>query len=77
MRHSEFWALLDDVFGVDYSRSLARDLALDGLSSRTSAEALADGTPPRDVWHALCDQMDVPLDRRDGGARERMIPPRR
>ncbi|MDN4479553.1 DUF3046 domain-containing protein [Demequina muriae] len=77
MRHSQFWVLLDDVFGVDYSRSLARDLALDDLQSRTSVEALEAGVPPRDVWHALCDQMDVPLDRRDGGARERMIPPRR
>ncbi|MFN3865304.1 MAG: DUF3046 domain-containing protein [Demequina sp.] len=77
MRHSQFWALIDVVFGADYSRSLARDLALDDLDSRTCAEALQDGVPPRDVWHALCDQMDVPLDKRDGGARERMIPPRR
>jgi len=77
VRHTEFWSLLDDVFGRDYSRSLARDLALDDLDSRTCVEALEAGVPPRDVWHAVCDQMDVPLARRDGGARERMIPPRR
>ncbi len=77
MRHSEFWSLLDEVFGAAYSRSLARDLALDGLNSRTCIEALDEGAPPRDVWHALCDQMDVPLANRDGGARDRMIPPRR
>lgn len=77
MRHSEFWSLLDSVFGEEYSRTLARDLALDALDSRTCAVALEDGVAPRDVWHAVCDQMDVPLARRDGGERERMVPPPR
>lgn len=77
MRHSEFWSLCDAVFGADYSRTLARELALDAFESRTAAQALADGEAPRFVWHALCDQMDVPLAKRDGGDRERMIPPRR
>ncbi|WP_084104303.1 DUF3046 domain-containing protein [Demequina sp. NBRC 110056] len=77
MRHSQFWALLDDVFGEAYSRTLARELALDGLDSRTADAALADGVAPRDVWHAVCDQMDVPLERRDGGRRERAVPPPR
>lgn len=77
MRHSEFWALCDDVFGASYSRTLARELALDACESRTPTQALADGESPRDVWHALCDQMDVPLAKRDGGDRQRMIPPRR
>ncbi|MFV0633210.1 DUF3046 domain-containing protein [Demequina sp.] len=77
MRHSQFWSLIDDVFGDAYSRTLARELALDAMSSRTSVQALDDGEDPRDVWHALCDQMDVPLERRDGGARERTVPPPR
>ncbi len=77
MRHTELWSLLDDVFGPAYSRTLAKELALDALDSRTCLEALDAGVSPRDVWHAVCDQMDVPLERRDGGARERMIPPRR
>lgn len=77
MRHSEFWALCDDVFGADYAHTLARELALNAFESRTAIEALADGESPRFVWHALCDQMDVPLSARDGANRERMIPPPR
>ena len=77
MRHSEFWALIDDVFGEAYSATLARELALDALDSRTCREALEQGVAPRDVWHALCEQMDVPPAHRDGGVRERMIPPPR
>lgn len=77
MRLSEFWELMDHVFGAEYSRTLAGELALDGLDSRTAARSLEDGIDPRDVWHAVCQQMDVPLDRRDGGDRERMVPPPR
>ncbi|WP_084100352.1 DUF3046 domain-containing protein [Demequina sp. NBRC 110051] len=77
MRLSEFWELADDVFGAASSRSLARDLALDRLESRTVAEALEDGVPARDVWHAWCAQMDVPVAQRDGGDRTRMVPPAR
>ena len=77
MRHSEFWALCDDVFGAEYSRTLARELALNEFQSRSATEALAAGEPARDVWHALCDQMSVPLTQRDGGDPQRTIPPRR
>lgn len=66
MRHSEFHAALAEVFGDGYATSVARDIALDALDSRTAVEALADGEEPRDVWHALCDQMDVPDVRRSG-----------
>lgn len=77
MRLSEFWELMDHVFGAAYSRTLARELALDMSDSRTAVEALEAGVDPRDVWHAVCQQMDVPLGARDGGDRERMIPPPR
>jgi hypothetical protein len=65
---------MDHVFGEAYSRTLARELALDALDSRTSTQSLSDGIDPRDVWHAICKQMEVPIDRRDGGDRERIIP---
>ncbi|CED91503.1 DUF3046 domain-containing protein [Actinomyces succiniciruminis] len=57
MKHSEFWRAVDTVFGSAYGRSLAQDLVLSGIG-RTSAEALEAGVPPRDVWHALCDDTD-------------------
>ena len=77
MRLSEFWDLMDHVFGEAYSRTLARELALDGMDSRTATQSLEAGFDPRDVWHAICQQMQVRLERRDGGDRERMVPPPR
>ncbi|WNM26255.1 DUF3046 domain-containing protein [Demequina capsici] len=77
MRLSEFWLLINDVFGETYAPTLAQDHALTALGSRTCVQALDDGIAPRDVWHALCDELDVPLDRRDGGDRRRVVPPRR
>jgi len=71
---SDFWSLLDDVFGPAYSRTLARQLVLTDIGDRTAAAALDDGVPPRDVWHALCKAMDVPEAARDGGDRRRVIP---
>ena len=77
MRLSEFWGLADAVFGPAYSRTLAREMAVNGLDSLTPAAALEAGVPPRDVWHAWCDQMQIPLDARDGNDRTRVVPPRR
>ena len=77
MRHSQFWTLMDAVFGEAYAPTLARELVITRLGSRTAAVALAEGEAPRDVLHALCDEMDVPLDKRDGGDRTRTVPPRR
>lgn len=73
MRLSAFWTLMDDEFGPVYSRSLAKDLHLSALGSRTPEQALAEGVDPRDVWAALCDAQDVPPERRLGRDR----PPRR
>lgn len=66
MRHSHFWDLMDDEFGPSYARTLARDLVLDGLDDRTAEQALAAGQTPRRVWEALCEAMQVPLERRAG-----------
>ena len=66
MRHSTFWDLMSDEFGAGYAPSLARSQVLSALGDRTAAEALDAGTPPREVWLALCDAMDVPESRRHG-----------
>ncbi len=49
-------------------QSLLSDLVLSPLG-RTAAEALDLGVPPRDIWLALCEEMDVPQDRRHGAGR--------
>ncbi|GII99424.1 Protein of unknown function (DUF3046) [Sediminihabitans luteus] len=77
MRHREFWLLVEEVLGTGYGRVLAHDLSLTELGSRTAAQALDDGVEPRVVWHALCDAMDVPDERRWGHDHRRPAPPRR
>ena len=77
MRLSEFRSLAEAVFGEAYASTALRDVALDACDSMTSDAALAAGVAPRDVWHALCDQMGVPPEKRDGGDKRRMVPPPR
>jgi hypothetical protein len=66
MRVSRFWVLAEDEFGAAYAHSLAGSTHMAALGGRTAQEALDAGLPPRDVWFALCDAMDVPDDRRHG-----------
>lgn len=66
MRHSEFWQLMETEFGHAYAHTLARELVMSTLGERTAVEALAGHEDARTVWWALCDAMDVPLERRWG-----------
>jgi hypothetical protein len=63
VRLSEFWCAVSDEFGEGYARVLVNDLVLSDLGSLTSAEALAQGIPAREVWLALCKSADVPRSR--------------
>jgi len=71
VRYSDFWELMDDVFGSSYARTLATDQVLGVLADRTAVQALADGVEPRTVWRALCDAMEVPEHRRWGSDQPR------
>ncbi|MDI9892317.1 DUF3046 domain-containing protein [Microbacterium sp. IEGM 1404] len=73
MRRSEFDRAVADEFGVR-GGSLMTDLVLTSVGGRTSADALAAGVDPRDVWLALCEETDVPAERRYGVGR---LDPRR
>ena len=66
MRISHFWTLMNDEFGETYAPTLARDHVLGVLGGRSVAQALDEGVHPRIVWLALCDDMDVPQERRLG-----------
>ncbi|GGM48207.1 DUF3046 domain-containing protein [Microbacterium saperdae] len=68
MRRSEFLRAVEAEFHTRAS-SLLQDLVLTPLGGRTAAEALDAGVPPREIWYALCDEMDVPLSRRHGAGR--------
>jgi hypothetical protein len=76
VRLREFWQLVDEVFGPAYGRALAREQVLAALGDRTPVEALDAGLQPRDVWHALCDALDVPDAQRWGHDVDRQAPPR-
>ncbi|PVE95884.1 MULTISPECIES: DUF3046 domain-containing protein [unclassified Microbacterium] len=69
MRRSEFLRAVETEFQARAS-SLVNDLVLGALGNRTAVEALADGAPPRDIWLALCAEMDVPENRRHGVGRQ-------
>ena len=59
MRVSEFWDCMDTAFGPR-GRSLAADLALVDLRSRTAVEALDAGLEPQRIWEAICTEMELP-----------------
>jgi Protein of unknown function (DUF3046) len=71
VRHSDFWLLMDEVFGAGYARTLASDQVLGALADRTAVQALADGLEPRAVWRAMCDAMEIPEQRRWGSDQAR------
>jgi len=71
MRLSEFWLAVSDEFGPEYSRVLTSDLVLGEIGGLTAEQGIARGVPPREIWLALCEAMDVPANRRYGvGQRE-------
>ncbi|MBS1672825.1 MAG: DUF3046 domain-containing protein [Actinobacteria bacterium] len=68
MRRSEFLRAVDAEFGAR-AGSLVADLVLTRIGGHTAAEAMEAGVPPREVWLALCAEMDVPESRRHGVGR--------
>jgi Protein of unknown function (DUF3046) len=54
-----FWARMREHFGP-LAQSFAEDHVLAGLGQRTVTQALAAGEPAKDVWRAVCVEMDVP-----------------
>lgn len=74
---SEFWTLLDGEFGPGRGRALVRDHVVGALGHRTPQQALDAGEDPRTVWFALCDDLDVPAERRWGPQDDRPAAARR
>lgn len=70
MKLSEFWALMEHEFGAGYAPVLARDLVLGSLDHRTAAEALDAGVSPKTVWFAICEEQEIPQERRWGPDKE-------
>lgn len=63
MRASEFWDLMSEEFGAGYAATLAREHVVTALGEQTAVQALAAGADPREVWLALCADLQVPRER--------------
>jgi flagellar biosynthesis regulator FlaF len=64
MRLSEFWTLMEQEFGGAYGRSVAASHVIHAMDDRTATEAIEAGEPVRRVWLALCEDLQVPPERR-------------
>nr|WP_237464783.1 DUF3046 domain-containing protein [Leucobacter luti] len=62
---SEFRRACVEEFGAEYSGVLLRDHWIAAIGG-TPNEALERGLPAREVWQALCADLQVPLERRHG-----------
>lgn len=60
VRLTLFRELVDERFGAMRADSILVDHVLTECGGRTAAQALEDGVEPREVWHALCRDFDVP-----------------
>ena len=60
MRHTEFWARMDQALGPASSRSWAELFVIADLGSRTAKEALDAGVPPKQVWAAVWSVLGLP-----------------
>ncbi|WP_205473529.1 DUF3046 domain-containing protein [Nocardioides sp. SYSU D00038] len=60
MRHTEFWARMEDALGEAYATSWAERHVLAELGGRTASEALGAGVPPKQVWAAVWRALDLP-----------------
>ena len=60
MRHTEFWARMDEALGSSYARAWAEQHSISELGSRTVVEALAAGEQPRQVWLAVWRTLGLP-----------------
>jgi len=54
-----------DEFGDAYAAVILRDHWITPLQS-TARDALEHGVPARDVWQQLCEDLQVPVERRYG-----------
>jgi hypothetical protein len=60
VRHTEFWARMEQALGVGYDRVWADQIVLGDLDGRTAREALDAGVPPKQVWRVVWRALELP-----------------
>ncbi|HET7328681.1 MAG TPA: DUF3046 domain-containing protein [Nocardioidaceae bacterium] len=64
MRHTEFWARMEQHLGPAYAHTWSREHVLADLGGRTVDEALANGEPTKKVWRAVWQALELPASER-------------
>lgn len=59
MRLTEFWRRMEARFGASYAHSVAADFRLPTLGA-TVDESLARGVEAKEVWRAVCTDLELP-----------------
>ena len=60
VRHTEFWARMEQALGPAYARSWAEQHVLGELDGRTVVEAWPRGSRRRSVWRAVWAELELP-----------------
>lgn len=60
MKHSEFIEALAVTFGDSRASAVLHDVSLPHLGHATPASLLEAGVAPRQIWEAICAEMDLP-----------------
>ena len=60
VRHTEFWARMEQALGPAYARAWAEQFVIGELGGRTADEALDAGVPPKQVWAAVWRALELP-----------------
>jgi hypothetical protein len=60
MRHTEFWARMEQALGAAYARTWADQQVIAALGHRTVTEALEAGESPKTVWLAVWERLELP-----------------
>jgi len=64
VRHTEFWARMEQALGASYARSWAEHHVVRELDGQTVQESLDAGEPPKKVWRAVWAELGLPAHER-------------
>jgi hypothetical protein len=64
VRHTEFWARMEQALGPAYAHSWADMFVMGELGGRTASQALEAGVPPKEVWRAVWSALELPASER-------------
>jgi hypothetical protein len=60
VRHTEFWARMDEALGPQYARTWAHEHVMAELGERTVEQAFAEGEDAKLIWRAVWTTLELP-----------------